>query len=146
LEGIVNQLPFSEVKWTDQCRSDLQFAQGVGGWVGNIELMLAGARIGNSLQSLRLGKLMKNPGDLELHHWLIPSRWKWMPQGIRNAAWNRTPMTISQHALADSIRHGFMSPAWKVANPLPAGPSRFLRGVPWGIWGGASAGAVGQIE
>ncbi|MDX2188017.1 MAG: RHS repeat-associated core domain-containing protein [Opitutaceae bacterium] len=27
-------------------------------------------------------------GGSSLHHWLIPQRWTWVPQGIRNGGWN----------------------------------------------------------
>jgi hypothetical protein len=135
-----------EVQWTDKCDPLQQWAVGVGGAVFEIEFFLGSIWAGNALQLARVNSLKRAPMDFERHHWLIPTRANWLSPRIRDASWNRSPMTIIQHALSDPIRHNFMPRAWKAANPFPSGFQRFVQGAPWGAWGGVGSSSMIAYE
>lgn len=67
---------------------------------GNVGQLLSNPRIKYSWKNLffdnrnfktisaQYWRLSNGAGGKDLHHWLIPNRWKWVPQGIRNAGFN----------------------------------------------------------
>ncbi len=66
-----------------------------------------------------------------LHHWLIPQRWKWVPQGLRNAGFNYLPISA-----------GFNS--WmNGSTAVRTGVEWGFKGVVAGMYGGFAGGGGG---
>ena len=93
---------------------------------------------------LRVGMSRPNPIFPRGVEWVERSHWipkRWLPDSLKDAAWNMKRMWGTDHALADPMRYRFMRRWWKAQNPLPNNAIRQLNRVPdWAA--GGSAGAL----
>jgi len=145
-----DKLGLSDV--VDKCSG----AYGGGELAGNLfGLGFGAAHIGRNLlaQGGRLGRMAYDPrtwgsvrrtwsraaGGLapkgqSLHHWLIPQRWTWVPQGIRNAGFNYLPLTAKFNSWMNSSTLARSAAEWGMKLMIVS------------IYGGATGGPGGRCD